>query len=180
MKAIRAIFIFVFACVISMPAIANRSLKAFELEYGSQSMSLYGGRVYTLKINGIPSDILKVQMSKDSSPTSSRVVGRRTVITEASENGSVASFNVQLTSLQHDETFKVKTFREFGEGCQIADTFDIAINVLSCENQEIEPVCAQPPVNCEGCELPAARTYKNTCEMNKDNAEFIYDGECQV
>lgn len=46
------------------------------------------------------------------------------------------------------------------------------------------PICAQPPMSpCPSgmaCtqEMPAPRTYSNTCQANKDNAKFLYTGEC--
>ncbi len=53
-----------------------------------------------------------------------------------------------------------------------------------CDDSLKREVCAQPIWECEGggsaCAtvMPEPRTYSSRCEMDKDMADFLYDGPC--
>ncbi len=159
-------------------------LKTSLVNYKNQTLTLFGGSRTTLRITELPYEADKVQISKASSKSSSTVSGRRNKDIERSEHGSEVDFNIVLSEDSDFETFKLKTFTKVGEGYEILDRVDIAVNLVNC-TKDYKPVCAQEPAQqCSedepGCEkiLPAARTFTNACQADRASADILYKGEC--
>lgn len=173
------------------------SLKTFDYSYGSnQYIKLYAGTKSIMRLNGVPSNIEVVQISKSNSGDSiaARVVGNPNKhVDGAGRGGNFVEFTIEMpeiktptVSIDKYPVFNLKSFsRETNEdkdSYKIVDKFTIQVEPIICIRKE--PVCALVKISCPAYDpdcVPQEKafTFDNVCEMNKVNSELIHEGVCQ-
>lgn len=164
--------------------------KVINLKFNSARMvTLYGGTRNIVRVIEIPREIDRMIMYISAmNKSGTKTIGKPMQDVQRGPNGSFIDFKIHAGTLPSTETeriyFKAFSKKAHENSYEIKNDYMIRAFVINCLNI-YTPVCAQPIVpdckhNDTECleSTPGPKTYKNLCEARKEEAEYLYRGEC--
>lgn len=181
-----------------LPANSKALTKVYDVEYRKSKLHyFYDGCKFTVRVNGIPSDIdiLQVTSHNQEKSPEAHVLGGSNQDVKHGSGGSFAEFNMEIEksdipfTQQKAAELKFKAFQkstdeEGREYYEITDSFSNFIRVKTC-SETVDEVCGvlkrkcRPgDTRCKEGEDELVKTFTNECEMEKFGANIMYTGAC--